>query len=105
MTNLYRLEYPGRASLSKKQARISKYMYLLSRIAENSGVAVVITNQVQSNPHPYSIADKLIPVGGNCIASTSRYIISLELMGSTYRNAVLKKESSQAFIIQTNDDT
>ena len=96
MMNLYRLEYPDRSILSKRQARISKYMYLLSKIAENSGVAVVITNQVQSNPNPYSVADKLIPIGGNAIAYPSRYIINLELMGSTYRNAVLKKSPLKA---------
>ena len=96
MTNLYRLEYPDRSSLSKRQATLSKYMYLLSRIAKNSGVAVVITNQVQSNPNPYSVADKLIPIGGNAIAYPSRYIINLELMGSTYRNAVLKKSPLKA---------
>jgi hypothetical protein len=52
---------------------------------------VVITNQVHSNPDPYSEADSLVPIGGNAIAYPSRYIIDLELMGSTYRRAVLKK--------------
>ncbi len=77
-------------------AQLIYVIYLLSKIAKNSRIAVVITNQVQSSPNPYSVADKLIPVVGNAIAYSSRYIINLELMGSIYLRAVLKKSPLNA---------
>ncbi|HEY7081674.1 MAG TPA: hypothetical protein VH500_18430 [Nitrososphaeraceae archaeon] len=59
MTSLYRMEYPGRSTLTKRQAAITKYVYLLSNITKNNDVAGVVTNQVQCNPNPLCIADKI----------------------------------------------
>jgi RecA/RadA recombinase len=91
MTHLYRAEFTERSELSERQAKLSKYSHLLSRIAQTNNIAVVITNQVHSNPRPYSESDKLKPIGGNVLSYPCKYIVSLEDYGSQYRRATLEK--------------
>jgi DNA repair protein RadA len=87
----YRGEYPGRSGIPKRAHRLNIYMHMLSNIAQTKNIAVVITNQVYSNPILCSYADKFKPTGGNVISYTSNYIINLEFMDSVYRRAILKK--------------
>lgn len=91
MTNLYRIEFTERSQLPERQARLNRYLHILLRIAQTVGVTVVITNQVHSNPRPYSEAEKLKPIGGNVLLYPCKYIINLEDHGFQYRRASLNK--------------
>lgn len=71
--SLYRTDYSGRAELSARQTHVAKFMRMLQRLADEFGIAVVITNQVVAqvdgaamyNPDPKK------PIGGNIIAHSS----------------------------------
>jgi len=71
-TALYRTDYSGRGELSERQMQMAQFLRQLTRIAEEFGVAVVITNQVVANPDGMSFAkDSTKPIGGNIIAHAS----------------------------------
>lgn len=71
-TALYRTDYSGRGELSERQMQLAQFMRQLTRLAEEFGVAVVITNQVVANPDGMSFAkDATKPIGGNIIAHAS----------------------------------
>ena len=71
--SLYRTDYSGRAELSARQMHVARFMRTLQRLADEFGIAVVITNQVVAqvdgaamyNPDPKK------PIGGNIIAHSS----------------------------------
>lgn len=46
-TALYRTDYSGRGELSERQMHLGQFLRQLTRLAEEFGIAVVITNQVQ----------------------------------------------------------
>ncbi|XP_058055521.1 DNA repair protein RAD51 homolog 1 [Anopheles bellator] len=72
-TSLYRTDYCGRGELAARQSHLAKFLRMLLRLADEFGVAVVITNQVVAqvdgaamfNPDPKK------PIGGNIIAHAS----------------------------------
>lgn len=79
--SLYRTDYSGRAELSARQTHVAKYMRTLQRLADEFGIAVVITNQVVAqvdgsasmfNPDPKK------PIGGNIIAHASTTRLSFK---------------------------
>ena len=70
----YRAEFLGTCMLSQRQQRLYKFMRKLISIARSHGIAVVITNQVNSRGR-YSLGDN--PTGGNIMASTSTYRVHL----------------------------
>ena len=76
MTSQYRADYPERKHLSERQQRITKYMYMLKRTARQNNVAIVITNQVHTNPDRYE-SQRLTPIGGNALAHTSKHRVQL----------------------------
>ena len=45
-TALYRTDYSGRAELAARQMHLARFLRMLMRLADEFGVAVVITNQV-----------------------------------------------------------
>lgn len=45
-TALYRTDYAGRGELSARQVHLAQFLRTLLRLADEFGVAVVITNQV-----------------------------------------------------------
>ncbi len=45
-TALFRSEFPGRGNLAERQNGLGKFLRALQKIADEFGVAVVITNQV-----------------------------------------------------------
>lgn len=45
-TALYRTDYSGRAELAARQMHLARFLRFLLRLADEFGVAVVITNQV-----------------------------------------------------------
>ena len=46
-TALYRTDYSGRGELSARQMHLARFLRMLLRLADEFGVAVVITNQVK----------------------------------------------------------
>ncbi len=71
-TALYRTDYMGRGELSERQMHLAQFLRQLTRLAEEFGIAVVITNQVVANPDGMSFAkDNTKPIGGNIIAHAS----------------------------------
>lgn len=71
-TALYRTDYTGRGELSERQMQMGQFLRQLTRLAEEFGVAVFITNQVVANPDGMSFAkDSTKPIGGNIIAHAS----------------------------------
>jgi DNA repair protein RAD51 len=49
-TNLYRTDYNGRGELSERQMQLGQFLRQLTRLTEEFGIAVVLTNQVVSDP-------------------------------------------------------
>lgn len=49
----------------------------LQKIADEFGLAVVITNQVMSNPDGMAFGDKKLPIGGNILAHASTTRIAM----------------------------
>ncbi|KAL1951839.1 hypothetical protein VTO73DRAFT_988 [Trametes versicolor] len=80
-TALYRTDFSGRGELSARQAHLGKFLRTLQRLADEFGIAVVITNQVMSNPDasagPY-MANEKKPVGGNIMAHASTTRVQLK---------------------------
>lgn len=73
-TALFRTEYEGRGQLSERQIHLGRFLRSLQKLADEFGVAVVVTNQVMSNPdgNPFAgQANALKPIGGNIMAHAS----------------------------------
>lgn len=71
-TALFRTDYSGRGELSERQMQLAQFLRSLTRICEEFGVAVVVTNQVVANPDGMSFAkDATKPIGGNIMAHAS----------------------------------
>ena len=71
-TALFRTDFMGRGELSERQMQMAQFLRQLTRLAEEFGVAVFITNQVVANPDGMSFAkDSTKPIGGNIIAHAS----------------------------------
>mmetsp|Transcript_18329 Transcript_18329/g.18408 ORF Transcript_18329/g.18408 Transcript_18329/m.18408 type:complete len:348 (+) Transcript_18329:262-1305(+) len=71
-TALYRTDFQGRGELADRQMHLAQFLRQLTRLAEEFGVAVVLTNQVVANPDGMSFAkDNTKPIGGNIIAHAS----------------------------------
>jgi RecA/RadA recombinase len=71
--NNYRAEFSDAPVLSERQQRLYQFMCKLSSIAQSYGIAVVVTNQVNYSAH----SDTAKPTGGNIMAHSSTYRISL----------------------------
>lgn len=72
-TALYRTDYSGRGELSARQMHLARFLRHLLRMADEYGIAVVITNQVVAQVDGGSMfqADPKKPIGGNIIAHAS----------------------------------
>ncbi|XP_064622452.1 DNA repair protein RAD51 homolog 1 [Lineus longissimus] len=72
-TALYRTDYSGRGELSARQMHLARFLRMLLRLADEFGVAVVITNQVVAQVDGASMfaSDPKKPIGGNIIAHAS----------------------------------
>eukprot|EP01105_Mastigella_eilhardi_P009443 TRINITY_DN222_c0_g1_i2.p1 TRINITY_DN222_c0_g1~~TRINITY_DN222_c0_g1_i2.p1 ORF type:complete len:367 (+),score=94.00 TRINITY_DN222_c0_g1_i2:23-1123(+) len=78
-TALYRTDYSGRGELCARQIHLARFLRSLQRIADEYGVAVVITNQVvaQVDGGAAMFQDPKKPIGGNIIAHASTTRLSL----------------------------
>ncbi|XP_072032173.1 DNA repair protein RAD51 homolog 1 [Amphiura filiformis] len=72
-TALYRTDYSGRGELAARQMHMARFLRTLLRLADEYGVAVVITNQVvaQVDGAAMFTADPKKPIGGNIMAHAS----------------------------------
>jgi len=72
-TALYRTDYSGRGELSARQMHLARFLRTLQRLADEFGIAVVITNQVVAQVDGSSMfqADPKKPIGGNIMAHAS----------------------------------
>ncbi|CAG8773250.1 24138_t:CDS:2, partial [Dentiscutata erythropus] len=80
VTALYRTDYSGRGELAARQMHLAKFLRALLRLADEFGVAVVITNQVVSSVDGNMLfpgATDKKPIGGNIIAHASTTRLSL----------------------------
>jgi len=81
-TSLYRTDFAGRGELSARQTHMAKFMRTLQRLADEFGIAVVITNQVvaqvDGGPSAMFNPDPKKPIGGNIIAHASTTRVSLK---------------------------
>lgn len=71
--SLYRTDYSGRGELASRQTHLARFLRMLLRLADEFGVAVVITNQVVAQVDGASLfaADPKKPTGGNIMAHSS----------------------------------
>merc|ERR1711870_205282 len=69
-TGLYRSEYNGRAELSARQIHLGRFLRAIQKIADHSGVAILVTNQVVSNiEHNNNFyTNPIKPIGGHIMA-------------------------------------
>jgi len=78
-TALFRTDFSGRGELAERQQMLGQFMRQLQRLANEYGVAVVITNQVVASPDSAMFSgDGLKPIGGNIIAHASTTRIRLK---------------------------
>ncbi|KAK2073561.1 hypothetical protein P8C59_007838 [Phyllachora maydis] len=81
-TSLYRTDFLGRGELSSRQTHLAKFLRMLQRLADEFGIAVVITNQVvaqvDGGPSAMFNPDPKKPIGGNIIAHASTTRLSLK---------------------------
>lgn len=76
-TALYRTDYSGRGELAARQMHLGQFLRALQCLANDYGVAVVITNQVVANVDasgPYAETKK--PIGGHIMAHASTVRLS-----------------------------
>ncbi|MEM2133483.1 MAG: DNA repair and recombination protein RadA [Candidatus Freyarchaeota archaeon] len=66
LTGHFRAEYCGRESLPLRQQKINRIIHDLLRIAVSHDLAVVVTNQVHSQPDLYGKSEN--PIGGHTVA-------------------------------------
>jgi DNA repair protein RadA len=85
---LHRVDFPGRESLAERQQRLNVMLHKLIRLAEIYNIAIVLTNQVQSQPDNNSSSfssgfagNSLQVVGGNIMGHACTYRIFLKKMG------------------------
>ncbi|XP_076233737.1 DNA repair protein RAD51 homolog 1 [Calliopsis andreniformis] len=73
-TSLYRTDYTGRGELQARQTHLGRFLRMLLRIADEHGVAVIITNQVVAQVDGAASmfgGDPKKPIGGHIIAHSS----------------------------------
>ncbi|KAH9292047.1 hypothetical protein KI387_010074 [Taxus chinensis] len=72
-TALYRTDFVGRGELSARQMHLAKFLRSLQKMADEFGVAVVVTNQVvaQVDGSAMFAGPQVKPIGGNIIAHAS----------------------------------
>ena len=76
LTAHFRAEYVGRGELAPRQQKLNKHLHDLMRIGDLYNTAVLVTNQVSSNPDSY-FGDPTKPIGGNILGHTSTFRIYL----------------------------
>ena len=72
LTAHFRAEYVGRGKLAERQQKLNKHLHDVMRIGTLHNTAIVVTNQVSSNPDSF-FGDPTQPIGGNILGHTSTF--------------------------------
>ncbi len=72
LTAHFRAEYVGRGELAERQQKLNKHLHDLMRVGDLNNTAVVVTNQVASNPDSF-FGDPTQPIGGNILGHKSTF--------------------------------
>jgi len=72
LTAHFRAEYVGRGELAERQQKLNKHLHDLMRVGDLNNTAVLVTNQVASNPDSF-FGDPTQPIGGNILGHTSTF--------------------------------
>lgn len=77
--SLFRVDFSGRGELSERQQKLNKTMSALNKLGEQFNIAILITNQVMSDPGATLtfVANPMKPVGGHVIGHASTTRLSL----------------------------
>ncbi|KAG4970283.1 hypothetical protein JHK85_036704 [Glycine max] len=78
-TALYRTDFSGRGELSARQMHLAKFLRSLQKLADEFGVAIVITNQVVSQVDGSAVfaGPQIKPIGGNIMAHATTTRLAL----------------------------
>ncbi|KAH6779193.1 RAS associated with diabetes protein 51 [Perilla frutescens var. hirtella] len=78
-TALYRTDFSGRGELSARQMHLAKFLRSLQKLADEFGVAVVITNQVVAQVDGSAVfaGPQIKPIGGNIMAHATTTRLAL----------------------------
>ena len=76
LTAHFRAEYVGRGELANRQQKLNKHLHDLDKVGNLYNAAVVVTNQVASNPDSY-FGDPTQPIGGNILGHKSTFRLYL----------------------------
>ncbi|MFB6192016.1 MAG: DNA repair and recombination protein RadA [Haloarculaceae archaeon] len=77
LTAHFRAEYVGRGELADRQQKLNKHLHDLDKVGNLHNAAVVVTNQVQSNPDAF-FGDPTKPIGGNILGHKSTFRLYLK---------------------------
>jgi DNA repair protein RadA len=77
LTAHFRAEYVGRGELANRQQKLNKHLHDLDRVGNLYNAAVLVTNQVQSNPDAF-FGDPTKPIGGNILGHKSTFRMYLK---------------------------
>jgi DNA repair protein RadA len=96
--SLHRAEFTGRETLAERQKRLNIMLNKLLRLAEVHNIAVVVTNQVQSQPDNFFADANGLPkvTGGNILGHASTYRILLRKAGR-HRIAIMLDSPYHAY--------
>jgi DNA repair protein RadA len=96
--SLHRAEFTGRETLAERQKRLNIMLNKLLRLAEVYNIAVVVTNQVQSQPDNFFADASGLPkvTGGNILGHASTYRILLRKAGR-HRVAIMLDSPYHAY--------
>ncbi|MEY7849332.1 DNA repair and recombination protein RadA [Natrarchaeobius sp. A-rgal3] len=76
LTAHFRAEYVGRGELADRQQKLNKHLHDLDKVGNLYNAAVLVTNQVASNPDSF-FGDPTQPIGGNILGHKSTFRIYL----------------------------
>jgi len=93
-TGFYRLERVGDADGGESLRRVTKQVTHLLSLARRHDLAVVITNQVYSDPE--SDSGRARPLGGHTLTHWSGVVVRLERFRAGNRRATLENHRSRA---------
>ncbi len=76
LTAHFRAEYVGRGELANRQQKLNKHLHDIDKVGNLYNAAIVVTNQVSSNPDAF-FGDPTKPIGGNILGHKSTFRIYL----------------------------
>ena len=98
---LFRVDFSGRGELAERQQSLAQMLSKLQKISEEYNVAVLVTNQMTSDPGATMSfqADPKKPIGGNILAHASTTRISLRKGRGELRIAKIYDSPEATFAI------